>query len=223
MLFPTYVLDNFFDDPHKVIKFASSLKYEQDPEGVWPGKRTDALQHIDNDLFQHITTRMMRLLYPENIKQLTWTANSYFQYIDYGVDAKEGWIHKDTSSQLSSVIYLSHHKKCGTSLYKPKFFLQGLEQKHLDVCKNYYTKNKKFDNKYFKALNDNNSKFERTLQIDSCFNRFVAYDAYQWHSADGFYNKDIKEGRLSLVIFVNEIMKNNTQLKFPVPEMKRTT
>ena len=34
---------------------------------------------------------------------------------------------------------------------------------------------------------------------------------------------DIKEGRLSLVIFVNEIMKNNTQLKFPVPEMKRTT
>ena len=91
------------------------------------------------------------------------------------------------------------------------------------MCKNYYTKNKKFDNKYFKALNDNNSKFERTLQIDSCFNRFVAYDAYQWHSADGFYNKDIKEGRLSLVIFVNEIMKNNTQLKFPVPEMKRTT
>ena len=153
MLFPTYVLDNFFDDPYKVIKFASSLKYGKDPEGVWPGKRTDWLQNIDSNFFQHITTRMMRLVYPETITQLKWTANSCFQYIDYGVDAKEGWIHKDTSSQISSVIYLSHHKKCGTSLYKPKSFLQSLEQKHLDVCKNYYTKNKKFDNKYFNALN----------------------------------------------------------------------
>jgi|TARA_R100001594_G_scaffold32576_2_gene60584 hypothetical protein len=222
MLFPTYVLDNFFDDPYKVIKFASSLTYKQDPEGIWPGKRTDALQHIDDGLFQHVTNKMMRLIYPETIKQLTWNAHAYFQYTDYGVDAKEGFIHKDPSAQLSSVIYLSHHKKCGTSLYKPKSFLHGLEQKYLDVCKDYYLKNKILDNKYFKALNSNNSKFEKTLQIDSCFNRFVAYDAHQWHSADGFFNKDIKEGRLTLVIFINGIFKNDTQLKFPVPEMKRT-
>jgi hypothetical protein len=222
MLFPTYIVDNFFDDPYKVIKFASSLKYEQDPYGVWPGKRTDWLQNIDFDFFQHHTTRMMRLLYPDHIEQLTWSANSCFQYIDYGVEAKEGWIHKDNTSQLSSVIYLSHHKKCGTSLYKPKSFLRSLDKKPLDVQKHYYTKNKKFDNKYFKALNDNNSKFEKTLQIDSCFNRFLAYDAHQWHSADGFYNKDIKEGRLSLVTFINEIRKQDTQIKFPVPEMKRT-
>ena len=132
MLFPTYVLDNFFDDPHKVIKFASSLKYEQDPEGVWPGKRTDALQHIDNDLFQHITTRMMRLLYPENIKQLTWTANSYFQYIDYGVDAKEGWIHKDTSSQLSSVIY--HIIKNAVLLFINQNFFCRVLNKNILMC-----------------------------------------------------------------------------------------
>ena len=96
------------------------------------------------------------------------------------------------------------------------------DEKVNDIRTDYYINNKKFDKKFFNALKQNNSKFERTLQIDSRFNRFVAYDAHQWHSADGFFNKDIKGGRLTLVSFINNIGQPNSQLKFPLPEMKRT-
>ena len=222
MLFPTYITDNFFDDPHKAVKLSSSLDYKKDPLGVWPGKRTEWLQDIDFGFFEHVTTRIMRLIYPQSIEHLQWSAKTCFQYIDYGQEAREGWVHKDNNAQLSVVIYLSQHKGCGTSLYKPKHFTRSLDEKVNDIRTDYYINNKKFDKKFFNALKQNNSKFERTLQIASRFNRFVAYDAHQWHSADGFFNKDIKGGRLTLVSFINNIGQPNSQLKFPLPEMKRT-
>jgi len=223
MLFPTYTVDNFFDDPYKVVKFASGLDYKKDPEGIWPGKRTKSIFHIDKDFFQFATTKIMRLIYPDTYNQLFWVASLFFQLVDYGEDVKEGWIHKDTTTQLSSVIYLSQHKGCGTSIYKPKFFHRSIDVEANKIRTDYFLNNKKFDKKFYNALQKNNSRFEKSLQIDSCFNRLVLYDGHQWHSADGFFDKAVSGGRLTLVSFIHQIYRRDTeQVKFPVPEMKRT-
>lgn len=223
MLFPTYTVDNFFDDPYKVVKFASSLDYKKDPEGVWPGKRTKNLCDIDTDFFQFATTKLMRLIYPDTCHYLFWEASLYFQLIDYGEDIKEGWIHKDTNTQVSAVVYLSHHKGCGTSIYKPKLFHRSVDLEANKIRTDYFLNNKKFDKKFYNALQKNNSRFVKTLQIDSCFNRLAVYDGHQWHSGDGFFDKKIPEGRLTLVAFINHIYREDRkQVKFPIPEMKRT-
>jgi hypothetical protein len=185
MLFPTYVADNFFDDPKKVIDFASTCDFSQDPNGAWPGKRSFNLSKINYNLFEFVTNKILRLIFPDTITNLIWHAESYFQYIDYGEGSKEAWIHKDNGSELSSIIYLSRHKECGTSIYRPKFF--------------------------HKSLDPNLDKL------------MLAFDAHQWHSANGFFDKDIKQGRLTLVTFITNISRNDCKrLRFPIAEMKRT-
>jgi|TARA_R100000458_G_C8274315_1_gene249259 hypothetical protein len=223
MLFPTYVADNFFDDPKKVIDFASTCDFSQDPNGAWPGKRSCNLSKINYNLFEFVTNKILRLIFPDTITNLIWHAESYFQYIDYGEGSKEAWIHKDNGSELSSIIYLSRHKECGTSIYRPKFFHKSLDPNLDKLKKSYYINNKKFDKFYFNALKKNNSKFEKTIEINSCFNRMLAFDAHQWHSANGFFDKDIKQGRLTLVTFITNISRNDCKrLRFPIAEMKRT-
>ena len=39
--FQIQMLDNFFDKPEEIIKFANSLEYKIGPYGLWPGERTE--------------------------------------------------------------------------------------------------------------------------------------------------------------------------------------
>ena len=51
MIWPTLIVDNFFDDPHKVINFSKQLKYERAPGHEWPGTRTDHLGKVGKEFF----------------------------------------------------------------------------------------------------------------------------------------------------------------------------
>ena len=214
MLFPTYVVDNFLEDPYQVSNLASTLQYKEDPEGRWPGKRSEDLFKIEPVFFDFICNKIMRLLYPYNISDIRWNANSNFQIFNGKKNNHEGWIHKDSACQLSAIIYLSHHKGCGTSLFKPKNFVGSFGAQINEIKKEYHSQNKKFDDRYFKALKDNNFRFEKTLETESVFNRLFLFDSHQWHGANGF-----KEGRLTLVVFFNAIFGKN--IKYPIPEMRR--
>ena len=50
MLVPNIIADNFFDDCDDIIKIANSLPYKPDPEGKWPGVRSDSLNKISPSL-----------------------------------------------------------------------------------------------------------------------------------------------------------------------------
>jgi|TARA_R100000656_G_C3929261_1_gene124475 hypothetical protein len=217
MLFPTYVVDNFFEDPDEVINLASTLKYKSDPEGRWPGKRSDNLFNIEPVFFDYITNKIMRLIFPYTIEDVRWNAHSNFQLFDCKKEVHEGWVHKDIDCQLSAIIYLSRHQGCGTSLFQPKKFARNFYPGK--IKEEYYSMNKKFDDRYFNALNDHNSKFEKTLEIENVFNKLILFDAHQWHAANGFFDKKVTEGRLTLVVFFNTIFGPN--IKFPMPEMRR--
>jgi len=43
-------VDNFFDNPEEIVKFANSLVYRIGEKGFWPGKRTEEL-HINHKQF----------------------------------------------------------------------------------------------------------------------------------------------------------------------------
>jgi len=51
MIWPTLSLDNFFENPDKILKFANSFEFKPDPNGKWPGKRTDLLHVLDPVFF----------------------------------------------------------------------------------------------------------------------------------------------------------------------------
>ena len=68
MMWPTLIVDNFFDDPKKVINFSKQLTYERDKEHRWPGTRTKPLHEINKEFFRWSTKKIMTLLFPMNIK-----------------------------------------------------------------------------------------------------------------------------------------------------------
>jgi hypothetical protein len=214
MIWPTVCVDNFFDDPIKVKNFALNLNYKKDPEGKWPGERTDYLHAIDRNFFEYVCTKIIRLLYPMDYSNIYFNAVQNFQKVNGGVFKNQGWVHTDFPKEITAIIYLSEHKNCGTSLFYKKDFNFNLI--HNDKKQEMY-KNTKKDFSFF--LNENNNQFEKTLTINSKFNRLVLFDSSHYHAADKFNDSSIKEDRLTLVTFFNQIGGEN--IKYPIPEMKR--
>ena len=215
MIWPTIIVDNFFDEPDKIIEYSKTLKFEPDPDGKWPGVRTGLMGNIDNKFFNYINYKIVRLIYPMNHLQMNWKSNQYFQKINGNVFKNEGWIHSDSPAEFTAIIYLSKHKHCGTSLYdKKQLFNASINNKEKE--KMYKSLNLKDELKYLKQ---NNDLFEKNLTINSKFNRLVIFDSNQYHAADRFKDDINKEDRFTLITFFYELSAE--YIKYPIPEMRR--
>jgi len=117
MEWPTLIVDNFFTDPHNIVKLSKTFKYKRDVENAWPGTRTLSMHKENNDFFLWSTRKIIALLYPSQLGEennLTWVASQYFQRIPYEIHGEEGWIHNDSDSIFTVIIYLSNHFQSGT-------------------------------------------------------------------------------------------------------------
>jgi len=216
MIWPTIVVDNFFDNPEKIIEVSKKFTFKKHPQGRWPGERCDDISILDNKMFNWINYKIVRLLYPMNHEQMGWKAMQYFQRIDGNVYNTEGWVHSDSPDEFTAIIYLSNHKNCGTSLFSKKTFFNSVS--HLKEKQDMYL-NKDVKNG-LKGLKINNDQFEKTLTIKSKFNRLVLFDANQFHAADSFTEKENEnEERFTLITFFSSLITHN--IKYPIPEMKR--
>jgi hypothetical protein len=222
MIWPTLCVDNFFHNPEEIRKYALSLNYSSSEDGKWPGKRTEMLQEINFNLHLSVTSKILKLLYPMNVDDLYWAADGYFQKIDGNIYSQSGWVHQD-KNEFTSLIYLSHHKNCGTSIFHPKNINSSItnEQTKKEIYIKAALENKNIgeDSKELIACN---SQFEKTITFNSKFNRLILFDALQYHAAEKFNEVDVNEDRLTLILFFQSIFtKNGKQLKFPIPEMNR--
>ena len=82
-------------------------------------------------------------------------------------------------------------------------------------------------NKVEKQLKAHNERFNKTIEIDSMYNRLVMFDASQWHMANSFLDDNLEEERFIMVTFFNRMECNskilpNQMIRFPLPEMRRT-
>ena len=64
MQWPTLIVDNFFTDPHAVVKLSKTFKYTKASDNKWPGTRSPPVHEIDKDFFLWSTRKIMILLYP---------------------------------------------------------------------------------------------------------------------------------------------------------------
>jgi hypothetical protein len=216
MLWPTICVDDFFNDPLSVKKFADTLEFKKNPEGKWPGERTELLHNINNDFFNYTTAKIMSVLFPMNYKILNWKATQMFQRIDGNIYNNYGWVHTDPD-EFTSIIFLSNHKKCGTSLFKKtKITSQVInsEFKH-----DYYKNTEKIKTEEARHLKENNDQFEKTLTLNSRFNRLILFDSSNLHAAEKYGEENLNEDRLTLVTFFTGVIGNEN--KYPISEMKR--
>jgi len=215
MIWPTIIVDNFFDEPEKIVNYSKTLEYIKDSGGEWPGVRSKSIGEVDNLFYNWINYKIIRLMYPMNHSEMNWKSTQYFQKIDGNIYKNHGWIHSDSPAEFTVIIYLSNHKNCGTSLYdKKKLFNSSM---HGDKKEEIYkTLNFKNETKYLK---ENEDLFEKNLTIDSKFNRIVIFDSNQYHAADKFNDNKNNEERTTLITFFYSL--NCEYIKYPITEMRR--
>ena len=215
MLFPSMCIDNFFQNPDEVVRYAKQCKYYPSETGEWPGKRTKRLHLISPELHRHFGRKVLATLFPNNYENITYNmANVCFQKISPEYINK-GWIHVDGPADLTVIVYLSKHKKCGTSIFQYKNAFPTPTEELMQVKKKTY-KEKSFEQET-ETLKKNNNDFEETISFNSCYNRAIFFDGSQWHGEKQFVEKNIKEDRLTLIGFYYGI--NST--KFHVTENNR--
>jgi len=205
------VVDDFFSDPEDFANYGKSLPKEPATDGRWPGKRSKPLWEINDILHNAIMLKIMSCYYDLDYIDISWDRGSLvFQEIPRFSENKndirnKGWIHQDAPSeyQLAGLIYLTPNidPDSGTSLYnikstgykyqitKASFFIDG------SFDREEYTKN------YIK----HEETFFEKLRVQNIFNRLIAYDTYEWHRANSFYNGDGEDARLTLVFFIGGI------------------
>jgi hypothetical protein len=215
MIWPTIIVNNFFDEPEKIIDYSKTLKFHKDSKGSWPGERTNLMSSVNDKFFNWINYKIVRLIYPMTHSCMSWLARQYFQKVDGNIYENEGWIHVDAPSEFTAIIYLSKHKDCGTSLYSKKTYFDGTLNKDKKE-EMYKTLNLKNGLKYLKQ---NNDLFEKNLTVNSKFNRLFLFDSNQFHAADKFKDNQNNDERLTLITFFDSLTANN--IKYPIPEMKR--
>jgi hypothetical protein len=219
MLFPVTIVDNFFEDPDSIVKYAKSLEY-QDNAWYLPGVRTDALHKIDQELFNWITGKCLKLHYPQE-EELSYEAEARFQKIPVNLK-HDGWVHHDVPSELTCVIYLSKNSDTGTSFYKRKKPMRIMDKQKLkyEYFKN-PNKNKKEITEIEKAKKFNNDFFEETINVKGLYNRCTLFDSSLYHAAHVFTGDKEEEDRLIFVNVIFSITNNGKMLKYPVTESFR--
>jgi len=217
MQWPTLIVDDFFTDPHRVVKLSKTFKYTPAPDNSWPGTRTLQMHEIDMQFFKWSTLKIMALLYPTQIVLeggVNWEATQYFQRVPYNTYGKEGWVHDDRIYEFTSIIYLSDNPNSGTCLYEGKHFVTQAE--YLEEKERFHRDLKGLQ-RMEKYRNKNNSRFRKKVELVSNFNRLVLFDGHAWHASRN--DASDKKDRLTLITFFKNI--TGKDIRYPVTQMKR--
>jgi hypothetical protein len=215
---PVTVLDNFFDEPDKVRRWALQQEYLPDSKGRWPGLRSNYIHELDDSFFQLTCRKFFSQFYELREEQIEWNVSMNFQIVHEGYDS--GWIHSDQeTSQVTGIIYLTPNSNLngGTSIYRQKANVLQHAHRNTQYKEDSYLNKMSIENaKQYKK--EHNSQFEETIRISNIYNRLIAFDSHLHHAAQDFFGEG-QDSRLTLVFFVNKLFVNNS----PVGRVRRVT
>jgi hypothetical protein len=205
--YPTTVFDGFFDDPDAVREFALLQNYKPEESGKWPGLRTECLSVLHPTLYRQIFSRLFSVFFETNKVYYSWKGTAAFQYTPeiYG----SGWVHQDTDTLMTGVIYLNPGKAKSTiSICKPKHGLT-FEPPNGDKKKESYL-NPLLVEEYAPYKNEANELFDDSIVISTEYNRLVLFEGYKHHKEGNFFGTSVEDSRLTLVVFISEAHTETT-------------
>ena len=213
-LYPVTVVENFYENPDAIRKFALAQKYQfcheiPNIEYVFPGSRTKDLHALDAKLYAEVCKKLVSVFHIHEHDYMRWSISTSFQVVteEFG----QGVIHTDHNTIFAAVVYLTPNAplNSGTSLFK---------------------RNATFDEtKYQQALVDNDERFkanqpisrdyhhmfDEVVRVNNVYNTLILYQGDTLHAANQFFGKTKQDGRLAQVFFVNKIDANKAS-SFPL-------
>lgn len=201
------VIDDFYDDPAEVRKFALSRDYPKPNKHTYPGRNSlrsnDGIFYND-DIHRKIQSAIGRQIIPQNI-ETTGGDCGYFR-TSLAADTFEQDIHVDPGSDWGGVLFLNIGSQCiaesGTSFWRHKKF--GFERVPLTPEEgrlygygNYEEVRKNII--YGDGLN--RDLWDRYCYVPMKYNRLVLFSPYLWHSHGTNFGDCLENGRLVQLFF----------------------
>ena len=205
-MYPTYIVDNFFDNPEAIVELANSLPFPNE-EANYPGARTNFLHDTHPAFFSWSGLRMLSTIFPDG--KINFKAQAVFQKVSKNLSEVD-FIHQDFDNKLTAIVYLNKNGTNGTSLFKPKTFIPF---KLKDSEKyNYYKSPEKYKGNKLKKLQIEKEtlrkEFDETVSVDGIYNRLLMFDGYQYHSQ---HPNTKEEERLTYMFFFTNIESWNAR------------
>jgi hypothetical protein len=183
-------VNNFFDDPHKIVELAKKQKYYltkdnpsmTNPKFGYSGIRTLHISDIlSEELCYDLNNKIVSKLFKDSVpSKIKLQSICLFHCLFDTHIPDNSWVHKDTSL-YSGLIYLNEN--------------------FVDKFNNHGTK-------IYKNGEETNISYE--------FNKMILYRGDYFHSPNFGFGQSIDDCRLSLNFFINEInidMKNLNRVK----------
>jgi hypothetical protein len=214
-LYPVAIIENFYENPNQIRKFALAQKFTYCKElphidYVYPGCRTQDLSLLNKELFDKVCTKLVSVFHNAEHDVMRWLITTSFQSVSE--EYSQGVIHTDHNTVFAGVLYLTPDAplNAGTSLFR---------------------KNKSFDEiKYERALVENDerfkvgeiamdtsyhSMFDEIVRVNNVYNTLIIYEGRHFHAANEFFGKTLADSRLAQVFFVSKIDAQK-QSVFPI-------
>ena len=214
-LYPVTVIENFYENPDAIRKFALAQKYtlcheRASLEYVYPGIRTKDLYDLDSNLHAEICKKLISIFHNTEYDHMCWALSTNFQCVseEYG----RGVIHTDHNTIFAGVLYLSPDAPLdsGTSLFKKnKIFDEARYQQALD------DNDKRFRGGEIAMDTGYHSMFDEVVRVNNVYNTLIIYEGRHFHAANKFFGKTLKDSRLAQVFFINKIDAQK-QSVFPI-------
>jgi hypothetical protein len=198
MKYPIQIVDNFYEDPDKIRKYALAQNFIK-RDGDYPGIRTERLSDLNKQFFEFFANKVASLYFSDKDIKLEYDIFTNFQIIDGKYNM--GWIHQDDIGyfDVAGVVYLSPGApiNTGTTIYKQTSDIL----KQISIPMDPYTIENLNIVEYEKEQKIYNSQFEKTLDVGNVYNRLTVYPVKAWHTQSGFFGNTKENSRLTQVFF----------------------
>lgn len=218
-LYPVTVIDNFYENPDAIRKFALAQKYkfrheEGDIGYVYPGCRTKDLFELDKTLQESVLKKLIASFHIPEHDRMQWAVSSSFQIVSE--QYKQGVIHTDTNTIFAGVLYLTPNAPLdsGTSLFrKNATFTQEKYQLASDQNEARFKAGEIIMDTSFHSM------FDEVVRVNNVYNTLILFEGDIFHAANNFFGTTPQNSRLAQVFFVNRIDANKAD-SFPLNRVK---
>jgi len=215
------VIDNFYENPDAIRKFALAQTYkfrheEGDIGYAYPGCRTKDLYELDSALQAKVLKKFISVFHIPEHDRMQWAVSSNFQIVSE--QYKQGVIHVDTNTIFAGVLYLTPNAPLdsGTSIFRKNatFTQAKYDQASVENDERFKAGEIVMDTSF-------HSMFDEVVKINNVYNTLILFEGDIFHSANNFSGTTPEDSRLAQVFFVSRIDANKAD-SFPINRVKAT-
>ena len=185
MLSDFITIQDVFENPDEIVRFAKSQKYDSkethyhnvNGKSQFEGKRSQSIGDIDKQFSEKMNHQIYSKIFLERFPQgfgriqykYHFKISSYFHIVSEENEYSDNWKHYDDTSLMAGVVYLNKdtQEDCGTVIYKQ------------------------------------NGEVDQIVKNE--YNKLVLYSSTHMQSAQRGFGTNVDDSRLTLNIFIKQM------------------